>query len=749
MALDLADTNDLKLTDWVNEPILQHLKADLQTAQQEQTVQINKIKAWDNLLKVSGSEKPAKKAGRSSVQPKMVRRQAEWRYSALSEPFLGSNKLFNVTPVTFEDRDAARQNELVLNHQFKTKMNRIFFIDQLIRATVDEGTAVIRVGWNRQTRLVNKTVPTYAMYPITSEEQAQALQQAMAMREESIRHYEKNVPEELKTAVAHYMETGQPVVAIPFGSQEIQVEEPIVNTPTWQLVDPANFFIDPSCEGDIDKALYVIHSYETNKQDLEKNIGQFRNLDKIKWESSTVDSAGHYETNTPVDFSYGDKTKNKATVYEYWGYYDVDGSGALTPIVVSWIGNTIIRMERNPFPDKKFPFVIIPYLPVRRSVYGETDAELIGDNQRIAGALTRGMIDLMGRSANSQQGIAKGTLDATNLTRYRNGEDYEFNPTDHPSGAFYTHTFPEIPASALNLLTIQNQEAEAISGTKSFSGGLSGEAYGDVAAGIRGVLDASSKREMAILRRVAKGVADLGMKTVLMNGLWLSEKEVIRITNEEFVEVFLEDLQGNFDLEVDISTAEIDNAKANDLGFMLQTIGPNIDPLITVQLIADIADLKRMPDLANRLRKWKPEPTPQEQELMQLEIEEKRKQVEKLDSEIQLNQAKAQREMSQADKTNLDYVEQETGTVHAREMEKQKAQSEGNQNLAITKALVTPQKENETVPDIEAGVGYNALSSAQNTMERDMIAPTQPMFNLGSQEYDPRLDPSLNPAINI
>ena len=59
------------------------------------------------------------------MQPKLVRRQAEWRYSALAEPFLNSEKLFNVSPVTFEDEAAAKQNELVLNWQFRTKIRRI------------------------------------------------------------------------------------------------------------------------------------------------------------------------------------------------------------------------------------------------------------------------------------------------------------------------------------------------------------------------------------------------------------------------------------------------------------------------------------------------------------------------------------------------------------------------------------------------------------------------------------------------
>jgi hypothetical protein len=37
--------------------------------------------------------------------------------------------------------------------------------------------------------------------------------------------------------------------------------------------------------------------------------------------------------------------------------------------------------------------------------------------------------------------------------------------------------------------------------------------------------------------------------------------------------------------------------------------------------------------------------------------------------------------MRTADKTNLDFVEQETGTAHAREIDKLEAQARGNQNL--------------------------------------------------------------------
>ena len=311
----------------------------------------------------------------------------------------------------------------------------------------------------------------------------------------------------------------------------------------------------------------------------------------------------------------------------------------------------------------------------------------------------------------------------------------------------------------MNMLSLQNNEAEALTGVKAFAGGVSGDGYGDVAAGIRGALDAASKREMAILRRLAKGMQEIGMKIIAMNAVFMSEKEVVRVTNEEFVEVMREDLQGNFDLEVDIATAEIDNQKSQDLAFMLQTVGPNTDPSILMMILAEIADLKRMPALANKLRKWKPEPTPEQVRMQELEIEKAEMEVAKLRSEVDLNNAKAEEARANKDKKDLDFIEQETGTTHERNKDLQKAQSQGNQNLQVTKALTAPRKEGEKGPDVDAAIGFNAISDrlheasqpvpASSTIARDVVGQVDPRQSLNSSQFDPTIDPALNPAINI
>ena len=56
-------------------------------------------------------------------------------------------------------------------------------------------------------------------------------------------------------------------------------------------------------------------------------------------------------------------------------------------IVATWVGDVLIRMEENPFPDGNPPFVVFNYIPDEGSVYGIPNAELLGDNQEILGAV--------------------------------------------------------------------------------------------------------------------------------------------------------------------------------------------------------------------------------------------------------------------------------------------------------------------------------------------------------------------------
>ena len=101
--------------------------------------------------------------------------------------------------------------------------------------------------------------------------------------------------------------------------------------------------------------------------------GRYKNVDQIP-DDSAIDNS---YLNTSVVDTFKDPARRKVTVYEYWGNWDINGDGTKVPIVATWVGDTLIRLEENPYPDHKPPFVIVPYLPIANNIYGEPDGAII------------------------------------------------------------------------------------------------------------------------------------------------------------------------------------------------------------------------------------------------------------------------------------------------------------------------------------------------------------------------------------
>lgn len=767
----------MPLTNWSNEPTIQSLKIDLNNSSTSHSVQVTKINAWLEKLEAKPLPKTKGKP-RSRIVPKLVRKQAEWRYASLSEPFLSTPNIFKVNPVSYEDGYSARQNELVLNHQFNTQINKIKFIDDYVRSAVDTGTAILRVDWVEQHNIIDVPTPQYQLQPVDpSDVQASnRFERIQRMFSDSI--YSQNVPihwvnalqrandetqareqqvmQQMQLQLMEAQQQGLPPEQLeaiqqqyqeqlsslpPIMYEPIQVgtvinqEEEVVNKPQLSVIDYHKVYIDPTCEGDLDRAEFIIYVFNSCKADLLAD-GRYQNVEQIPEDAGVDHSYSQYD----YDDTFIDPARKKLTVYEYWGNWDINGDGTKVPIVATWVGDIMIRLEENPYPDHKPPFVIVPYLPVTNRIYGEPDGALIGDNQDIIGAITRGMIDTLGSSANSQTAIAKDALDSLNMNKFIRGEDFMINPGVPANQAIYQFTYPELPQTPLVFIQSQQAEAEALTGVKAYSEGITGDSLGNTASGVRSVLDASSKREMGILRRLADGLKKVARKIIAMNALWLNDSEVIRITNEDFVEIHRDDLAGNFDLELTISSAEEDTAKAESLAFMLQTLGNTVNPAMTQMILSTICDLRKMPELAERIRQFTPpEPDPVQQQLQQLQLETMQAQLEKLQAEVQkINadagysdaraqnelteaqwkpqelQIKAQTEMAKANlnnvtarKLNQDYMDNVMGVTHNRNVEVMEAQAKAQADKSMQEMGMKYALESRKLEQKEREMQYN------------------------------------------
>ena len=120
-----------KLTNWKNEPTVDDLKEDYIRASASYAEHRSQVESFLNAL---AAPSPVEKSPtHSAVQPKLIRKQAEWRYAALSEPFLSDSDMIHISPRTYEDGYAAKQNQIILNYQFNEELDKVHLIDTYVR----------------------------------------------------------------------------------------------------------------------------------------------------------------------------------------------------------------------------------------------------------------------------------------------------------------------------------------------------------------------------------------------------------------------------------------------------------------------------------------------------------------------------------------------------------------------------------------------------------------------------------------
>lgn len=648
--------------------ILQSFKADLQASQ------ITK-KEWDAkrakyVDESYGNPYGNEVEGKSAIVTKDIKKQIEWLIPAVSDAFLSTSDVIKCNPVTFEDSPSARQNELLLNTQFCRKFPRYNFVNKSLRVLATEGTVVVKTGWD----------------------------------------YEE-VQEETEVPLIMRLADGSEMVA---GSKVITAPRVVRNQPTAEVCRNEDIYIDPTCFDDMDKCQFVIHRYETDMSTL-KADGRYKNLDKVVAANSSDDF--DYIPQDKYRFKFDDDSRKKMVVYEYWGNYDVNDDGIVEPIVCSWINNVIIRLEDNPYPDKKPPFVIVPFNSVPFQIQGEALAENIGDNQKVKTAITRGIIDNMARSNNSQIGLRRGALDLANRKKFLQGKNFEFNGSPQD---FWQGSYNQIPGSVFDMLNMMNNEIESQTGVKSFSGGLNGNTLGSSATAARGTMDAAAMRRLHMVRNYAENcMKPLMRKWMAYNAEFLEEEEVVRVTNEEFVPIRRDDLGGMIDVDINISTLEDNHARSQELGFLLQTLGNSMPFEMTQIILAEIIRLGRMPEVEKQVREFKRQPDPAEEQMKQMQLQKLALENQKLQAEIQdlmaragenqidaqVKQAKMQVELakarklsSDADRSDLEFIraDEQTDAMAQHEMKQMDREAKMQEITAKLKTqLIAKQMDNE------------------------------------------------------
>jgi hypothetical protein len=310
----------------------------------------------------------------------------------------------------------------------------------------------------------------------------------------------------------------------------------------------------------------------------------------------------------------------------------------------------------------------------------------------------------MSKSNNAQKGIKHGALDPINRKKFLNGQDFEFNGTP---ADFWDGSYNQLPGSVTEFYNLMSNDVEALTGVKSFVKGIGGTSLGNTATAVNGALNSTAKREIDLVRNLAEnGIKPLLRKWLSYSSEFLEPEEIIRITSEEFVEIRRDDIKGNIDLDITISTSETDAQKSQELSFMLQTMGQSLPFDMTKLILSEIADMKKMPLLAKKIRDFEQQPDPFEEQMKQLEMQKMQSEIAERQSrasenevDMDLKSAKADNERAKArgthSKADIDdqkFLNEEDGITRRRELQDKTLDHYSKKGLEITKNEEKPNK---------------------------------------------------------
>ena len=626
-----------------NQQLLQNLKADKQSADGHKATWDSRREIW---VKESNGEKYGnEEKGKSTIVARDIRRTEVWQHATIIDPFVSNEEMIKATPITHEDEPIAKQSGVLLNHFWSRTFDRYNFISEAYKIQQREGTVIARIGWEFEEREVTQKVPV---------------------------HQTQYVPNEQGQLV--------PTQALIGYRDEVRTET-VVNKPTAENRDNRTLWVDPTEKQNIQNGQFVIEHFKSSLSKL-KLEGIYENLDRVEsYMDSTIEEDDYtYDDSEDESFTFTDKARKEIDVYEYWGNYDVDGDGIAEPIVCAWVGNTIIRLEENPYPDKKVPYVSSAMDPEPFSLFGRAIADLLSVDQKISTSLLRSFMDTLDSSTNGQKGFKEGTLDPANEKKFNAGKNFKYQGSNFD---IWEGKYGEINQSSLTYYQMAQEREAELTGVRPFM--ESGSKY-DSATAAQMAMGAVAKREVDYSRNFANNfVLPILHKWLSMIADFMSPEEVERITGEPYVPFDAADIGAKIDVRIEVNTAETDAAKAADLSFMLQTMGQSLPFELTKILLAEQANLKKMPHLGKQIEEFQPQPDPMAQKMQELEMKkleseilERVSRTEENKADLKLKEAKAISEQAKtrqthnkADIDELDYIEKATGADKAYEQSKE------------------------------------------------------------------------------
>ena len=612
--------------------IIEH---DLSQARDGHDEQVEKISCWldEYNCEPYGNEVQ----GRSSIVWGLIKKHGETLIVNIAKPFMGNYDIVNIDPVTEADVYKSKINEKLINHFWNKENNPTRTVKSLTRVMIQEGTCFIRVGWEYDYREKKQTIPMEA--------------------------FTQEIAEKFGAKGAEFVENND-------GTVTIIARKILKNAPTIKVCKTEDIYFDQTVDK-FEDIKYLIYEMRSSMADIKADAiydkDAVAKLSKIvEQNDDSYTSGDDIHDYNPSNAQFKDKPRKRITLYEYWGYYDIDGNDTLESVVCTMAksgeDNVILRMDKNPFPFKGIPFVCIPYYEDPYKIYGRGLSDMESDEQKMQTSITRGIIDNMANSNNGTKFFKKGALDNVNYNRLKRHEKVvEVNTTENISTAVMDGSYNQIPQSVFTMLQMFEGQAEGTVGVSKAMQGIPGSELKSSTSNFSAMMSQSQIKLLDITTNITTGLKQVFRMWISMSTQYIDDTELKRITGldvpqlksqetQRLAQQFglqelppdtqqkammlvaseVEDMFDRTDLKYDlimkVGTDGLKQIKVQNINMLMQQAAPLIQtgavpPEAIKLLVADLAEQLDRPDIAQMILQYQPPgPTEQEQQAEQLQL---------------------------------------------------------------------------------------------------------------------------------
>ena len=496
----------------------------------------------------------------------------EWAIPSLIKVFFGNEDICKLQGVNSEqDEHAAKIHGELIKYQLeRCNDGFLIFYDWIKNALVDN-LGILKCYWVREE-------DTEAMSLVVTPDELMRLQTDPKINVLTVEEIEPQ-----KAIRVEYEETTNITK----------------NQPKLEVIPPSEFRFSPEAKS-LDDIGFVAHRKIVTLDYLRRREeeGVFQNIDKVLEEEGSGGDVSRTNYDTELNPRAYDKindsgiedAKREYLLYECYIKTDSNNDGILEDIIVTMVGNTVVRLEENTMGRHPF-FVISPIRDTLRLFPRRGIADLVGELQDLNTALLKQIIYNVATN-NDKQAVVNvdAMIDPSEFIDGRKMVRVNGNPQDVIKWAPIEPLQPQV----FQFIEYMNTVKENRTGITRYNQGLDANSLNKTATGITQIMNASSQRLELIARMFAEtGVKELFRHMIKMNQMFITEQTFIRVTDER-KPIIPDDLEGSIDITVNVGVVAGSKQQQAQSMQLLLSMYPQL-------LQAGVADLSHVAEAFGRL----------------------------------------------------------------------------------------------------------------------------------------------------